>query len=253
MHTLSDFEVLDEARIRFNTDLSVTPAQHVRFLLEKELKSMAAGSTAGFVQKPVPKEQLAHEQAWTHNKFLALVEMCWGRKPMDEWKEVTAFTRGLLLSARMWRLAQFHRDEFSMEWYCEIHFLMFLKFGYTLPMIDAPKPEEDLRVTRNTRQVRFAAEDDVLEIQASDAEEEAEPSTEPDLREIIERRREQQVAEPATPKIKGQCYNCRKRGHFISACTEPRKILMRSVIVLPAGSPRETADIPQGKPHYNRR
>lgn len=254
MHTLSDLEVLEEARVRFQTDFAVAPIQQLRFLLEKEVKLMAPGSTAGFIKKPVPCNELTQEQTWIHNKYLSIVEACTSRQPMEEWKRVTVFTRCLLLSARMWRLASYNRDEFSLDWYCDITSLMFIMFKYTLPTVES---------TTNAPPQRTPTEE-VLELHASDEEGMDPPdrgSEQPDLRVLLNQRgaanveaqpdlrlqlnQRRQEAGPETEqvkRVKTKCYNCRQRGHQAEGCQNPYVTVVRSVVVKVSGSASPARD-----------
>lgn len=265
MNTLSDFEILEEARHRFGQLFAVAPIQHLRFLLHQELEKMSAGSTSGYVMTPVIPQHLEQAKAHVQNNFIALGEACKNRELFGQ-KRTTLFTRALLLSARMWQLATFHRDEFSVEGYCDVQNLMTVVFNYRLPALQL-SPEEDL-----------------LELHASGDEEtigeamdvtNASPQ-QPDLREQLNTRRAETalstvvVTSPAPVDLRerltsrlGQrnttrqaerphrrkCYQCRKRGHQANSCSNapvdkvPKTGISESLVVT-AGSSRGSARYP---------
>lgn len=145
---------MEEAHYRYGTHISITPLQHIRFLLEQVLTGMITDAKTGFLPKPMELAELEREQTWVHDKYLTVIEVC-RALDTDEEKRAMAFTRCLLLSARLWRMAALHRDEFSMNRYSDLSVIMFVSFNYTLPKIQCENKDADL-----------------LELYASDVEEE---------------------------------------------------------------------------------
>lgn len=246
MHTLADIEIAEEAQYRYRTQITITPIQHIRFLLDGVLREMAADVMKGCIQRPIPLEELPQEQTFVHTKYVQLSKECRYLGP-DEWDQVATFTRGLLLGARMWRLAKFHRDEFAVKQFQDLSNIMLESFGLTLPQVD---PEEE----------------DVLELDASDtedmnqAEKDPDASTQPipigdvnlnlvdtaqeqtEAMDTGEKHQEQERADlpdlrdvlnglrlgKKTKKLRGKCYKCRERGHLAAECPNPLKVLDRA-------------------------
>lgn len=208
--------------MRFPAVYLLATVQDLRYLLWQDLTKIVTGDITGFIQKPIPECDLERERSFTHGRYITLVDAA-GRLNTDNRKRSIVFTRGLLLAARMWRIATYHRDESSIDWYNDIPSLMFLTFAFELPGF--------------VRTLADGSMDDVLELEASDQElpdlrelleqrdhpPQRNNPEEPDLRQQLnDRRRNQNPPEDQPMSNRGKkrkCYNCGKRGHEGSRCT----------------------------------
>lgn len=257
MHTLSDYEILEEARHRFREIFDKAPIQHLRFLINQDLEKMSQGTTNGYVLRPIESGQLKQAQTHVQNNFVALGEACKSRN-LAGWKWITLFTRGLLLGARMWQLATFHRDEFSLEGYCDLQNVMTVAFNYNLPTLQLSATDEELLELHASDGEDMQVDETVnagnatsqplavtTENGTATGSKESEVTTlvtAPDLREQLNNRRAQRhdIREPSRnrsshvqrrtersnnyqgttrQRIRRKCYKCRQRGHQAERCT----------------------------------
>lgn len=174
--------------------------EYLRSLLTEDLNKLVEGDTGGLVQKPIPIEDLRRELVFTHDQYLQMVDAI-GRMGDDDKLRSLAFTRGIMLGARMWRIAKYHQDDTSLDWYAEISGIMRQTFGFELADLGEPPADSSLDVTPTETAL-------------------------PDLREVLDARQEPSEASdlPEPPRRprgkKRKCYRCRKRGHEIEACPE---------------------------------